>query len=1502
MKQSRIMMLAALAAITTATSTVSGQVKVDLKKFPEYSPRVKVDKHLVAKPDVKRPDYVNNAESIYFPPIISQVSNSCGSAAGIYYMFGYEINRYRGVSGKLPENQYPTHFTWLHAMSSYEYKEKIAMANGIPNNPTYGGQIYSSLFGMQECSDNDFGWMQGYDKWYSAMFNRLESDAFFPQSVKTEEGREAVKQWLWNHGGNPDYPGGGICNVDVASKMTMGKIPASLENYKLGVTGKKYVARWGDTFDHELTLVGYDDRIEFDLDGNAVIGEKDKDEVGAWILVNSWGGNWANKGFIYCPYKNAVVTSAGDDYYVPQIYYVRRNYRPLRTMRIKMDYSKRSELRLSAGISEDLNATTPQKTTYFEMFKFSGNGDSSKDAETPMLGRWADGMHYEPMEFGYDLTDLSSSFNTRKPLKYFFIIESKATADGVGHVYDCSVIDYELDTLGIETLFPIDKSGIKIENKGKKTIISFVVSGENFNAPRNLVKNGDNLQWEAPEASSYKLSGYNVYRNDTLVQQLDPSVLTYKPRAGHDSYQVCAAYAYNDKTILSSRIDAPRGAFYGKAVATGNRVRNFINSGLVVKDLFKENYPQATIEYWLRPNSMADYNQQVGPGWGKVLIHATSSGQLYAGWSTSSRIESPSRALKASKWNHIAVVFNGGSCTAYINGVSIGEIGSGNNGIGGFGDFNIGAASREGLNGRLDEFRVWSTARTQREIQSMMYAEVADPTNTPGLLCEIKMNEDKVPTDATGRFKVETLEGSQNSMVDNTVLKDKRVLAASFTLPENITTGMAVTPINTSSANAISSTWTIDGKQTLKMDAPTVIFSEAGEHTITLEVADMSGKNMKEEKTFTVAAQAKPDALFTSVGDVAVGKRISFINATMPYEGCSYEWSMPGSTQEKATTVNAATSYEKPGTYTVTLKATNAAGTSTYDMQIVVSSKVPTPEFEVTPRVILKGETAQLQDGSSDQPAAWDWTVSNADHHLSFSGQTPEVKLLDAGVYNVTLEASNALGSKSITKPRAIVVCNADAENGLKFRGGDEQVSFNNPIDLSVSKGFTIDWWMYAQNASGNSQHIGGTAANFQITTNAEGALVVTMKNQAFATASNFVTASEWHHYAVCFENGDLRVFKDGKLANTFHTPFADDLPTMPTKMSLGNSAAPMSGVVDEFRVWNKALSAEAVKAYANAPIADVAKAMADDKLALYYDFNQSSGNVNDRTSNANLGIRSGFGPDGDAWPSSLGVFSLSNAQRLDITAEHLTNYAAPFLHADKAISNETGMEHLVALLTKNAKSGWNVENATVDGGVSTTVAVDTDKDDMMTLWTAKGNFSSRVTNHKLYQTVTLPAGHYVFGFEYGEGDVDDASHIVVAKGTGLPNKEDLGSQALAYTLTKNGELAFDLDDQTEVSLGIVFNTSGEKAQYVKRFFIERKITNQAGDVTGIELPTADGSNAVEVTAQLGGVNLTAANGALVRIVRASGITFYNAYVKGTRFVALPKGIYLVNGQKVLVP
>ncbi|MDY5086526.1 MAG: hypothetical protein SPE72_01320, partial [Alloprevotella sp.] len=45
--------------------------------------------------------------------------------------------------------------------------------------------------------------------------------------------------------------------------------------------------------------------------------------------------------------------------------------------------------------------------------------------------------------------------------------------------------------------------------------------------------------------------------------------------------------------------------------------------------------------------------------------------------------------------------------------------------------------------------------------------------------------------------------------------------------------------------------------------------------------------------------------------------------------------------------------------------------------------------------------------------------------------------------------------------------------------------------------------------------------------------------------------------------------------------------------------------------------------------------------LLLYYNFNQNGGDVNDQTSHRRNGRRTDFGPDGDAWGLSEGVFSL---------------------------------------------------------------------------------------------------------------------------------------------------------------------------------------------------------------------------------------------------------------------
>lgn len=86
-------------------------------------------------------------------------------------MFSHELNSFRNLDGKDAHNYYPSHFVWLLTYGN-SGKDQFVQYVGVPSAATYGGQTTSKLFGYQEASQNDFGWMTGYDKWYEAMFNR----------------------------------------------------------------------------------------------------------------------------------------------------------------------------------------------------------------------------------------------------------------------------------------------------------------------------------------------------------------------------------------------------------------------------------------------------------------------------------------------------------------------------------------------------------------------------------------------------------------------------------------------------------------------------------------------------------------------------------------------------------------------------------------------------------------------------------------------------------------------------------------------------------------------------------------------------------------------------------------------------------------------------------------------------------------------------------------------------------------------------------------------------------------------------------------------------------------------------------------------------------------------------------------------------------------------------------------------------------------------------------
>lgn len=1438
----------ALALCAPTVATAQQVVDVDRSKYPDYTETVNPDWSLMPQKQAVgtasrdrtvsgRPDHVNNAETRYFPPVFNQAGGSCGSASRICYMFSHELAAYRDVDGSKPENYYPSHFVWLHTNSPGQGKNEFVMHVGVPSAATYGGQTYSSLFGYQEETNEDFGWMQGYDKWFEAMHNRMLAPRNFPVSVATEEGREAVKNWLWNHNGDDDFHAGGICGIGVASACEQGDIPETPTNASIGVAGMSYVKHWGEQVDHALTIVGYDDRIEFDLDGDGIYGEPEADELGAWIIVNSWG-LWANQGFIYCPYAKAMPTKnsiLSNNAWMPEIYHVRKDYRPLRTIKLKMEYSRRSEIALSAGVSTDLNAEIPEKTVPFIHFTYAGdgkNGNANPAPEVPMLGRWADGkLHTEPMEFGYDLTDLSAGFDKSQPLKYFFIVETKSWAQGKGLIHNASIMDYEYDLEGIETPFGVGK-GVEIKSAGNKTIISVIVYGNSYYAPQNAAFDGTTLTWQAPQRSALEVASYNIYRNGLLVANLSADTYTYTPKAVPQSgeYGVSAVYideGESDKATAKIPV----------TLSSPNVGVNFSQAGFTIPGVFDTKYTQATIEYWIKPNSLYNWNQSGGPGWGSFMFHANGDGTFTAGWDTGNRVFSGGR-LTVGKWTHVAIVVDKNKMSIYLNGESKGSVTSQTySGLGGFGDLVFSANGITNAQDAVyDEIRIWNTARTTAEVKANMNTEFTGSIMPQGLIAYLKGD---LTTNSNGESALFDCVGGHHATINGTsyiaVAADMPTLSTSDQAPTvsinaptgTVYAGIPVTITATYNGAVNRLEWTAEdaGIHALAVASPIMTFATAGTHTITLKATNVAGDEATATYDITVEPSPEVDATFTmTASKVPAGERITFLPKA-PLAGYLYEWSMPGADTESAASVNVATYYHSKGTYNVTLTVTAPDGTKkSHTEQVEVMEVAPEPAFSISPAVVVKGEEINLTDESRYAPTQWKWLISNDNANYIAYDRYKTLAIDKPGVYNLTLTVANETGNNSITRERALIVCNADSKNGLSFSNDNATITTSYVPLTNGQNAFTIEWWMNADWPADNTNGIGESNETMLIKTMSGGKMQISIAGKSATTSADYVIPGEWHHYAVTYGGSKINFYRDGEVKTTRPLSTGTVVPTM-KNFRIGGSVAPFQGNMDEFRIWGSTLTNEQIKAYANGPIEDVAQAESANKLLVYYHFNQTGGDVQDATSKANHGVRTNFGPDGDAWALSKGVFCLApeGAQSEDVTGNHLKNFVKAFNYDGNQCVNPNLSTRAFAL------KDWKLENAAVNGNIITGAHVDKEKNTCLTVTTGWDNFATKLNNHKVYQTVELAAGFYSLEVEYDsrfEGQCG-GSYVVAALGKTLPVTEEL-SQSLGYTAMKEkgtasvNKVDFVLTEKSTVSLGLVVNMTDKKCMAIQRFTLKR--------------------------------------------------------------------------------
>ena len=421
------------------------------------------EKHLPAElRGAPLPPVVDNSNTPFLRPVFGQAGPSCGQAAMVGYNFTYEMDYVRNLPANVPENLYPTHFTWNFQNGgngwygvSYFHSIEILRKCGCMNTVDYGG-LY----------DDGFRWISGYDNYYNGMFNRVRG--VYSINTGTAQGIQTLKYWLFNHMGEGSTGG-------VASYYANTPWNAHILNDTTPEGGKHVVTDWYPIASHAMTVVGYNDSIRWDynndgfytnnldLNDDGIIDPRDW-EIGAFKFVNSHGLDAQDSGFCYLMYKCIAETFENGGIWNRSVHIldVAENYEPMMTFKITLKHSYREKVKILAGVSGDTSDISPAWLMDFPIIDYQGAYHYLQGHDTAMSQQY--------LEFGLDVTPLLSYLQPGEPAKFFFIVdENDPDQEGGGEITSFSVMDY---TSGVQQI-PSEETPVSIENNSR-TIASVI--------------------------------------------------------------------------------------------------------------------------------------------------------------------------------------------------------------------------------------------------------------------------------------------------------------------------------------------------------------------------------------------------------------------------------------------------------------------------------------------------------------------------------------------------------------------------------------------------------------------------------------------------------------------------------------------------------------------------------------------------------------------------------------------------------------------------------------------------------------------------------------------------------------------------------------------------------------------------------------------------------------------------------------------------------------------
>jgi len=364
-------------------------------------------------PSAGLPGYVDNSQLKYFPPIRSQGSlNSCGVFSGVYYTMTHMHAMAKDLDAKDGGDAFRLSPKWAYNMVNgganagtwYYWAYEIGQAHGVA---TWDEFPYDS---------NYRSWNLDPFVWESSLYRKFDQYGYV-MNTHTQTGIDQVKQMLLN-GYVLNFP----TYINSWNWKTIGNDPDTTEDDAFAGKRCAYFVN-GTSGYHAMTVVGYNDNIWVDINGNNAV---DAGEKGAFRIANSWGTGWGESGFAWMAYdalKNPSAVAGGPSdgrvygWSPSRAHWVtaKSEYYPKLIGRFTVNHLKRDHLRMSIGVS-DVEDSSPSTIHIPEMIYNQGGAygfDGTANAQSAT--------------FVYDFTDFLPEDSGIK--RYYIGMQDDTTGD-----------------------------------------------------------------------------------------------------------------------------------------------------------------------------------------------------------------------------------------------------------------------------------------------------------------------------------------------------------------------------------------------------------------------------------------------------------------------------------------------------------------------------------------------------------------------------------------------------------------------------------------------------------------------------------------------------------------------------------------------------------------------------------------------------------------------------------------------------------------------------------------------------------------------------------------------------------------------------------------------------------------------------------------------------------------------------------------------------------------